>query len=166
MVRPQRPYFSTKNRKCLFHTKNCAPRRYQKKALKGRKKLCQISLLAEQSNSQKPFILVFGSIQCFGWKGSLTQFFFRSFSNFWPKRPSEAQFLLWSSHAQYFWIVPSPGVDFSYVFRSAPSIEIALSIFGVRRCPTLSHKFVAKKLGESAKISYEKSTPGAFTYFT
>ena len=43
-----------------------------------------------------------------------------------------------------------PEVDFSYVFRSATSIEIALSIFAVRRCPTLSHKFVAKKLGDTA----------------
>ena len=37
-----------------------------------------------------------------------------------------------------------PGVDFLNVFRSAKSIEIALSIFAVRRRPTLSHEFEAK----------------------
>ena len=36
------------------------------------------------------------------------------------------------------------GVDFSYVFRSATSI------FAVRRCPTLSYEFVAKKMGDTA----------------
>ena len=44
-----------------------------------------------------------------------------------------------------------PGVDFSNVFRSAKFIEIALSIFAVRRCPTLWHKFEAKKFNDTAK---------------
>ena len=45
----------------------------------------------------------------------------------------------------------TPGVDFSNFFRSAKFIEIALSIFAVRRRPTLSHEFEAKKFDNTAK---------------
>ena len=48
-------------------------------------------------------------------------------------------------------IIILPGVNFSNVFRSANFIEIALSIFAVRRCPTLSHEFEANKFDDTAK---------------
>ena len=47
--------------------------------------------------------------------------------------------------------------DFSIVFRSAIFIEIALSIFAVRRCPTFSLQIRAKEFGERRRSSTLRS---------
>ena len=55
------------------------------------------------------------------------------------------------------------GVNFLYDFCSAKFIEITLSYFAVRRCPTFSLQIRAKNFkrkSETAKIAYEKLTPG------
>ena len=56
-----------------------------------------------------------------------------------------------------------PGVYFSYDFRSATFIEIALSNVAIRRRPTFALQKAAKKVGErrtSSTFTIEKSTPG------
>ena len=53
-----------------------------------------------------------------------------------------------------------PGVNFLNMELSEKFIEIALSFFSVGRCPTFLHQFEAKKFDNTAKIVYEKSTPG------